>query len=75
MQVWIDQSGCVGNGICEELCPDLFEFDGNLAYTRGSDGRRQPNGFDGLVDVAEHLAEDVMDAAEECPASCIHLVG
>ena len=24
MQVWIDQDLCTGDGICEEICPDVF---------------------------------------------------
>lgn len=24
LQVWIDQDLCTGDGICEEICPDVF---------------------------------------------------
>jgi len=73
MRVWIDQDLCVGNGICEELCPDVFELvDGGIAYVR--DGNRLlPKGTDGTLSVPAGLEESVVDAAEECPAACIYL--
>lgn len=74
MHVWIDQRNCVGNGICEELCPELFEYDGNLAYARASNGARLPNGQAGLAPVAEDLVAAVIEAAAECPAACIHVL-
>jgi ferredoxin len=24
MKVWIDQDLCTGDGLCEEICPDVF---------------------------------------------------
>jgi ferredoxin len=73
MRVWIDQDLCVGNGICEELCPDLFQVtDGDIAYVRDGD-RLLPKGQDGVVNVPADLEEAVIDAAEECPAECIYL--
>ena len=26
MKVWIDQDLCTGDGICAEICPDIFEM-------------------------------------------------
>ena len=72
MRVWIDQDLCVGNGICEELCPDVFYLDGGIAYIR--DGERLlPKGQDGILNVPVGLGESVIDAAEECPAECIYI--
>ena len=47
MRVWIDQDLCVGNGICEELCPDVFQLtDGDIAYVRDGESLL-PKGQDG----------------------------
>jgi ferredoxin len=73
MRVWIDQDLCVGNGICEELAPTVFQIaDGAIAYVRDGD-RLLPNGRDGMLQVPEGLEEPVIDAAEECPAECIYI--
>ncbi|MGD9750283.1 MAG: ferredoxin [Acidimicrobiia bacterium] len=75
MHVWIDQRTCVGNGICEEICPELFDFDGNLAYVRGPGGERLPGTGDAAVAaIPDDLLDAVYESAEECPAGCIHVV-
>ena len=39
MKVWIDQDLCTGDGLCEEIAPDVFTLlDDGLAYVQG---RRQ----------------------------------
>ncbi len=75
MRVWIDQPACVGNGICAEICPEVFELsDGDIAYVR--DGtRRLPEGPAGTLAVPPPLEEAVIEAAEECPAACIYVEG
>ena len=73
MRVWIDQQACVGNGVCEEVCPELFELgDGDVAYLRDGN-RRLPDGRAGLLTVPPDLEAAVIDAAEECPVACIYL--
>jgi Ferredoxin len=73
MRVWIDQKACVGNGICEELSPEVFALvDGGIAYVRDGD-RLLPEGPDGALAVPQSLEESVVEAAEECPAACIYL--
>jgi ferredoxin len=73
MRVWIDQDLCVGNGICEEICPEVFQLtDGAIAYVRDGD-RLLPTGQDGIAYVPRELEQSVIDAAEECPAECIYL--
>ena len=73
MRVWIDQDLCVGNGICEDLCPEVFQLtDGDIAYVHEGD-RLLPRGQDGIVTVPAHLEESVIEAAEECPAECIYI--
>ncbi len=39
MKVWIDQDLCTGDGLCEEICPQVFVLlEDGLAYVR-DDGR------------------------------------
>ena len=58
MNVRIDQSGCIGCGICADACPEVFGMDaGGLAEVIA-----QPN--DGNMGAAR-------EAAESCPVSVI----
>ena len=72
MRVWIEQHECVGNGVCESACPEMFHFDGTLAYVKVGD-RILPNGAAGTADVPDALVDKVLEAAEECPPGCIYL--
>ena len=73
MRVWIDQDLCVGNGICEELCPEVFQLtDGAIAYVRDAD-RLLPSGRNGIAHVPAEFEQSVIEAADECPAECIYL--
>ena len=36
MRVWIDERACVGNGVCEELSPEVFVMVGDIAKVRGA---------------------------------------
>jgi ferredoxin len=71
MKVWIDQPACVGNGICAELAPEVFDFDGELAYVRDGDCVRTDDGAIVAVPAAHEAA--VIAAADECPAACIYV--
>lgn len=73
MRVWIDQRSCVGNGICEELCPAVFRLvDGSVAYVVDGD-HLLPKGPAGVLDVPSGLEASVIAAADECPAACIYV--
>jgi ferredoxin len=73
MRVWIDQKACVGNGVCVELCPEVFVVaDDDLAYVLDGD-RLLPKGEAGTLTVPTELVASVLDAAEECPAACIYV--
>ncbi len=76
MKVWIDQDLCTGDGLCEEICPDVFVLlDDGLAYVK-QDGTplNDPGGAAGQADVPDGLEEAVNEAAEECPGECIFIV-
>ncbi len=50
---------CIGDGICEEICPEVFELrDDGLAYVINEDP--DPS-----------LRDKIDEAIEECPTSAI----
>ncbi len=56
-KVWIDEE-CIACGACVDICPDVFELDGDLAT---------------LVEGADlSLDDEIVEAAEECPVEAIH---
>ena len=75
MKVWIDQDLCTGDGLCEEIAPDVFVLlDDGLAYVKdGSHVHSDPGGAEGVATVPAGLEEAVIEAAEECPGECIFL--
>jgi ferredoxin len=72
-----DHDLCTGDGLCAEICPDIFFMhDDGLAYVKSVEDRTglingQPKhkmgGDDGLVDVPDNLFDLVVESAEECP--------
>lgn len=85
MRVWIDQDLCTGDGLCAEICPDIFEMhDDGLAYVKEA---FWPNRFgesgagedpvlqmsEGLASVPDNLLEDVVESADACPGECIFI--
>ena len=80
MKVWIDQDLCTGDGLCEEIAPDVFTLlDDGLAYVKDGgkvfDGSApdRPAGAEGLANVPAALEEATIESAEECPGECIFI--
>jgi ferredoxin len=75
MKVWIDQDLCTGDGLCEEICPDVFTLlDDGLAYVKDDGGvKNDPGGAAGMVAVKPDLEDAVVEASEECPGECIFI--
>jgi ferredoxin len=79
MKVWIDQDLCTGDGLCEEIAPDVFTLlDDGLAYVKeGSKvyatAAGNPQGADGLAVVPAGQEEATIESAEECPGECIFI--
>ncbi|CAN5257916.1 MAG: ferredoxin [Acidimicrobiia bacterium] len=82
LMVWIDQDLCTGDGICEEICPDVFlgrddglwvvkEEASHFGTTTIFDGKAAPDGSRGVARVPDKLIDDVVEAATECPGECI----
>lgn len=83
MKVWIDQDLCTGDGLCAEICPEVFVMlpDG-LAYVQEHSteppkifaaSKGNPEGSDGQAIVPINKMELVKEAAEECPGECIFI--
>ncbi len=75
MKVWIDQDLCTGDGLCEEIAPDVFTLlDDGLAYVKeGSKVFNEPGGADGLANIPDNLLDAVIESAEDCPGECIYI--
>lgn len=86
LMVWIDQDLCTGDGICEEITPDVFtarddglwivkeeakHFGKTILFDDVEGDGHGPEGARGLARVPDHLIADVIDSAEECPGECI----
>ncbi|MCL6473240.1 MAG: ferredoxin [Firmicutes bacterium] len=55
----IDHDECIGDGICEQVCPEVFELrDDGLAYV-----------IEGAVD--DSLKDKIDEAISECPTDSI----
>ncbi len=59
LKLVIDLDECIGDGICEAICPEVFELrDDGLAYVINENP-------------AADLKEKIDKAIEECPVMCI----
>jgi ferredoxin len=75
MKVWIDQDLCTGDGLCEEIAPDVFTLlDDGLAYVV-EDGNvmSDPGGAEALANFTDSQLDAVVESAEECPGECIYI--
>jgi ferredoxin len=86
LMVWIDQDLCTGDGICEEICGDVFtarddglwvvkeeaKHFGSTVVFDGQDGAGHgPDGGRGVARIPDSLIDSAVEAAEECPGECI----
>jgi len=86
LMVWIDQDLCTGDGICEEIAPDVFQgrddgvwivkeeasIFGTTILFDGADG--SGHGLDnsrGVARIPDDQIDTVVEAAAECPGECI----
>lgn len=83
LRVWIDQDLCTGDGICTEICPEVFEMhtDG-LAYVKEREWPDIYNGVgndpvlkmaSGTAAIPDDLLEATIESAEDCPGECIFI--
>lgn len=59
MKAVVDREACIGCGLCESVCPEVFELDGeNIAVV--------------IVDVIpQELEDSAIEAQDECPVDAI----
>ena len=77
----IDQDLCTGDGLCEEICPEIFWMhDDGLAYVKevnwktGFDERGNPRlKMSQTAEVPDNMMDATVEAAEECPGECIFI--
>ncbi len=58
MKIEIDRNGCIGNGNCESVCPELFALENGKARV-----------IQGEVDASRQ--DEVIQAAADCPVQVI----
>jgi ferredoxin len=58
VKVRIDKETCVGDETCVEICPEVFEMEGDVAVAK-------------MEDVPKDLEEKVNEAATACPVEAI----
>jgi ferredoxin len=73
MKVWVDQDLCTGDGLCEELCPEVFTLQSGISYVQDARGPLLAGGSAAMVDIPAGCIDAVLDAAEECPGECIFI--
>ncbi len=58
MKVKIDPELCTGDEICVQICPEVFEMQGDKAVVK-------------MEEVPEDLKDSVKEAADSCPSEAI----
>ena len=73
MRVWIDQDLCTGDGLCVDLCADVFvQLEDGIAYVAArGEPLNDPGGGGSLADVPMRDFAAVVQAADVCPGECI----
>jgi ferredoxin len=72
MKVWIDQTYCIGSGLCQAIEPQVFAIgdDDGLARVRQGD-QVLPPGPGNTATVPVECEANVEDAVDACPGGCI----
>ena len=85
LMVWIDQDLCTGDGICEEIAPDVFlgrddglwvvkeeasNFGSSIIFDGGDGDGHGPMALAASPGFPTQV-DTVVEAAEECPGECI----
>ncbi len=58
MKVKVDEETCVGDETCVQICPEIFEMNGDVAIAK-------------MEEVPKGLEEKCKEAAEACPVEAI----
>lgn len=63
MRVIIDEKTCIGCGRCVEICPEVFDLDGEIAVNKLGEGE----------DIPPQYEQTCEEAAKECPVEAISI--
>lgn len=63
MIVKVDKNDCIGCGLCESMCPEVFKMDSNDKAEAITD------------DIDTKFKENCQQAANDCPAGVIKIIG
>ena len=58
MKVKVDPELCTGDEICIQVCPEVFEMEGDKAIVK-------------TEEVPENLQDSVREAADSCPSEAV----
>lgn len=58
MKVRIDEELCVGDGTCVDICPDVFEMNGDVAEVK-------------MEEIPNELRDRCEEAVDSCPTEAI----
>ena len=58
MKVRVEEEACVGDETCVEICPEIFEMQGDVAVAK-------------MEEVPEELEGTCREAAESCPVEAM----
>ncbi len=73
MRVWIEQTYCIGSGLCELIAPPVFGLgDDGLAGIK-QNGQVSPLSAETAAVVPAGSEGDVKHAFQSCPGGCIRL--
>lgn len=61
MRALVDADVCIGCGRCVEICPEVFELDGEIAINRLGEGNEIPSQYEKACE----------EASSECPVDAI----
>lgn len=59
MKAFVDEDTCIGCGLCESVCPEVFKMN--------DDGKSEAY----VDEVSDSLVESAQDAQDQCPVSAI----
>lgn len=58
MRASVDEAACTGCGLCVDICPEVFEMEGDVARAK-------------MASIPEDLEDCAEDAADDCPMEAI----
>ena len=58
MRAWVDEDACTGCSLCVDVCPEVFEMDGDVARAKGGE-------------LSDEQVECAEEAADSCPVDAI----